>query len=337
MLLDILHYTGIVFFGMLVLIAFGATLIPISSSKEWYVRIFDYPRLQTFVIALIALGWYMWLYYIPGRNANIFIAFFAAVIIVQGYKAWPFTSFAAKQVQAANLLQVDACFISLYISNVLQENDKYHLTIQNIRSYQPDIVVTTETDHIWEEKLSVLHEQYPFRIAVPQDNQYGMHLFSKLPLRSEKSRYLVKEDIPSIRTELQLRDGTWITLFVVHPRPPTPTEADDSEDRDEEIILVAKEACKAKGGVIVAGDFNDVAWSATTRQFREVSGLKDPRRGRGFYNTYHAKYPIFRWPLDHIFHSTHFSLKLLQRASAVNSDHFPIYVQLAYEQEEKKV
>lgn len=330
MLLTILYYAEIFFFSLLVLIAVGATLLPIFTFKQWYVRMFDYPRLQTFVIAVLALAWYLFSFYAPGRNANIIIFIAILVIVVQAYKAWPYTKFAAKQVATAGLAHNDESFISLYISNVRQDNDQYHLTLNNIRSYDPDLIVTTETDDSWQEKLSVLHERYPYRIAVPQQNRYGMHLFSKMPLRNDSVRYLIKKDIPSISTQLQMRNGTWINLFVVHPRPPAPTEADDSEERDEEIIQVAQEVAKATGGTIVAGDFNDVAWSATTRQFQEVSGLLDPRRGRGFYNTFHASYPIFRWPLDHIFHSQHFHLKMIDRAPDVKSDHFPMFVQLVF-------
>ncbi len=333
---DILYYAGIFFFGLLVLIAVGATIMPLFTFKQWYVRIFDYPRLQTFAMAVIALAWYLLLYYAPGRNANIFIVLFILIIVVQAYKVWPYTRFASKQVANAGDVYNDSGLVSFYISNVLQDNKKYHLSIQNIRRHDPDLVITTETDPHWQEQLSVLHEHYPYRIAVPQKNRYGLHVFSKLPLRKEVVRYLIEDDIPSIRTEMQLREGTWITLFVVHPRPPAPNEGGDTEDRDEEIIHVAKEAAKTPGGIIVAGDFNDVAWSATTRRFQEVSGLLDPRLGRGFYNTFHAKYPIFRWPLDHVFHSPHFKLKILQRAAAVNSDHFPMYVQLVFEGSEIK-
>jgi len=162
-----------------------------------------------------------------------------------------------------------------------------------------------------------------------------MHLYSRFPLRETEVRYLLEEDIPSIRTGVKLASGEWITLFVVHPRPPVPGEASDSKERDAEIILVAREGRKEKGGVIIAGDFNDVAWSETTELFQEVSGFLDPRRGRGFYNTFHAKMPIFRWPLDHIFHSSHFKLVKMERVGKVNSDHFPMFVQLSFEPEEK--
>jgi endonuclease/exonuclease/phosphatase (EEP) superfamily protein YafD len=80
--------------------------------------------------------------------------------------------------------------------------------------------------------------------------------------------------------------------------------------------------------IIVAGDFNDVAWSHTTRLFQRLSGLLDPRVGRGLYNTFHADHPLLRFPLDHLFHSNHFTLGSFRRLRHIGSDHFPIYVEL---------
>ena len=79
---------------------------------------------------------------------------------------------------------------------------------------------------------------------------------------------------------------------------------------------------------IVMGDLNDVAWSRTTRLFQRISGLLDPRVGRHFVNTFHADYPLLRWSLDHIFHSTDFALVRMKRLPHIGSDHFPVYVVL---------
>lgn len=74
-----------------------------------------------------------------------------------------------------------------------------------------------------------------------------------------------------------------------------------------------------------------MAWSRTTNLFQKISGLLDPRIGRGLYNSFHAKYPFLRFPLDHVFHSNDFRLVKLKRMPHIGSDHFPIYVALSLE------
>lgn len=329
------HYFGLAIFGILALISILATLLPFIPSKVWWIRAFDYPRLQTFYIAVIGLTWFGVFYFKQETNGYIAAGLFIIVIIIQGYKAWPYTPFAKKEVLLSEGDPEDNTPLSLFICNVYQENKEYGAVLEKIQQFNPDLIITTESDSLWQEGLSSLTKDYPYLVPVPQANTYGMHLYSRLPLQNTDVRFLVEKDIPSIRTQVQLSSGEWITLFVVHPRPPGPSEAPDTEERDAELVMVAKEAREEKGGVLVAGDFNDVAWSETTKLFQEVSGLLDPRKGRGFFNTFHAKIPIFRWPLDHVFHSPHFKLDKLKRVGPVNSDHFPMYIKLSYEPEEK--
>jgi endonuclease/exonuclease/phosphatase (EEP) superfamily protein YafD len=118
----------------------------------------------------------------------------------------------------------------------------------------------------------------------------------------------------------------------LHPRPPEPIRDQDSKPRDAELVAVGR-AIRADGDrpTIVAGDLNDVAWSPTTELFLRLSGLLDPRVGRGFYNSFHADHVLVRYPLDHVFHSNHFTLTELRRLPHIGSDHFPMLIELCYE------
>jgi endonuclease/exonuclease/phosphatase (EEP) superfamily protein YafD len=157
-----------------------------------------------------------------------------------------------------------------------------------------------------------------------------MHLYSRFPLANSEVRYLVEDDVPSIRTTVVLPSGAKVLVHGLHPRPPAPGENATAKERDAELLLVAREIEEQPCTTIVAGDLNDVAWSTTSDQFRKTSGLLDPRRGRGFYNTFHAKLPFLRCPLDHIFHSTDLALLDLVRLPAFGSDHYPMYVALEH-------
>jgi endonuclease/exonuclease/phosphatase (EEP) superfamily protein YafD len=224
--------------------------------------------------------------------------------------------------------------ISVLTFNVLTPNRNVSALIDLVKIHQPDVLVTLESDAWWEDKLSAVETDMPFTIKCPLDNLYGMHVFSRLPLADEEICYLVEQDVPSIHATLELRTGDKVRMHFLHPAPPSPTENQESAERDAELVIVARSIAESDQPLIVAGDLNDVAWSATTRLFRKLSGLLDPRVGRGVFNTYHAKYLFVRWPLDHLFHSRHFTLRDIQRLPAIGSDHFPLLTRLSFTPEQ---
>ena len=173
-----------------------------------------------------------------------------------------------------------------------------------------------------------LEKDYPHCVKWPLDNLFGMHLYSRLPLNEAEAKYLVEDGIPSIHCKVQLPSGRQVNCHFLHPTPPVPEYSTESTPRDAELIVVAKSVQNKAEPIIVAGDLNDVAWSTTTRLFRKISGLLDPRIGRGLFNTFHAEYPLMRWPLDHLFHSRHFSVSKIKRMPYFGSDHFALFTEL---------
>ena len=318
---------------VLLIICLVATILPIFGFIEgWYIQIFDFPRLQILSAALIAIAIFVYFYFAHTKNAGW--AWIACLIIIgyQGYKLFPYTNFASKNAKDA-VGQLEKDNVSILVANVLMKNTEYDKMIASVNKHKPDIVIMLEPDKQWENALEGEMSDYK-KVSAPLDNTYGMIVYSKLPLSNTEIKYQIESDIPSVFTIAQ-HPNFKFRLYAIHPRPPFPTEASDSKERDAEIILTAKHAEKQELPVIVAGDFNDVSWSQTTNLFQEKSQLLDPREGRGFINTFSANNFILRWPLDHVFHSKEFQVLEIKRLEDIGSDHFPLWVKLSYNPQEQ--
>jgi endonuclease/exonuclease/phosphatase (EEP) superfamily protein YafD len=302
------------------------SVVPLIRSNRWYIRIFDYPRSQKFWVSITVFTVFVFLGDWDNNHHRVFLVLLFLNILYLLSQIWDYTPLASIQMKQNQDAAHDK--ISLFIANVFQDNRNADLCISSIRGNDPDIVLMVETDHRWLTDILPAMNDYPYRVLQPQDNTYGMILFSKLEIVKHSVRFLVEKDIPSVTAEIKTNEGQLFRLYCLHPKPPVPRESEESTERDAEILLVGKEARKCRIPVIVAGDLNDVAWSYTTNLFLKVSELLDPRIGRGFFSTFHASYRLFRWPLDHVFCSSHFYLSQLKRLPAIESDHFPIFIEV---------
>ena len=289
----------------------------------------DFPRLQLASITLCLL-----LIQIACLDLDKSFSW-AAIITAAACLAWhlwwiaPYTRLWPVEVPAATGTDANRQ-LSIITSNVLTPNRNAHALLELVAQYKPDILLTLESDQWWQTHLDTLETEMPHSVKCPLDNLYGMHIYSRLPLSEVETSFLVQENVPSVHALLTLRTGDTIRMHFLHPAPPSPTENTKSKQRDAELVIVARSVADTDHPVIVTGDLNDVAWSPTTRLFRKLSGLLDPRVGRGMFNTFHADYWFMRWPLDHLFHSRHFSVVSLKRLPSIGSDHFPLLACLSY-------
>ena len=311
------------------------TLIPLIRCDNWYFRIFEYPRLQKLAAVLFVTGCYLSMFPTDSIREYIFLTVSVLMIGYLFYQVLPFTPFTKTQLVRCTTTS-DANRIKLFIANVYQYNKDTETCLNMLKKCDPDVIMLVETDGHWADQISALDAEYEYQVKVPLENTYGMMLYSRFELIGSQIKFLVEKDVPSIHTQIKLPSGKVIRLYCVHPTPPVPQENPRSTERDKELLLIAEEVKKCREPVVVAGDLNDVAWSYTTDLFSKTSGLLDPRRGRGFYNTFHAKYFFLRFPLDHVFCSTDFTLVSIRRMPHIGSDHFPMYIQLQYEEEAKQ-
>ncbi|WP_299666418.1 endonuclease/exonuclease/phosphatase family protein [uncultured Polaribacter sp.] len=312
------------------IVAIILTITPYIPVDYWWIRMFDFPHTQLTMLTSIAILVYLIKFDV--KNSKDY-AFISVLIFCCGYqfvKIYPYTPLATVEVFDSSAESHQK--LKIFTANVLQENEKSHLLIQEIETLNPDIILLTEVNKRWLKSLhSTINKAYAFKYEIPLENAYGMALYSKLELVNPTTKFLVADSIPSIHTKALLKSGDVIQLYAIHPTPPVPQENMMSTDRDAEMMMVAKMSLASELPVIVFGDFNDVAWSVTSKLFANVSGLLDARIGRGMFNTYSARSYILKWPLDHIFISSEFRVQKIEVRDDIFSDHYPLYTEFTYE------
>lgn len=312
----------------LAVIALAVSVCPFIPSGAWWIRVWDFPRVQlgafcaacAVVTALTAPPW--------SAMLAVVLALFTLMALWQFSHAMPYT-----RVWRPAIRPSSEHGVSLLVTNVQVDNPRRDAVALMIQDVDPDLLVLIETDEEWLRALDRIRPRYPHREEEPLPEGRGIALWSKLPLESSTVRRVLSQKRPSVHADALLPDGRRLRLVCVHPAPPGLPRGDgeryDSRVRDAELIRIAREVERDRDHPwVVAGDFNDVAWSRTTRLFERISGLSDPRVGRGLFSTYHARYPLFRYPLDHVFVSPSISLHRIDRVRTPGSDHLAIFADL---------
>ncbi len=296
-------------------------LFSLTAWDQWWIRIFDYPREQialastvVLVLSVLALAW-------RKTWVKVYLALLALGVGYQLYVLAPYTAVFPEAIPA-RAAAAPGQEVALMVANVKMDNREADSFLALVDEYDPDVILVMEPDAWWNEQLQPLAESYPHTLEQPQDNYYGISLYSRLPLEEAEIRYIQYEDVPAVYAVLSPPGGQAIVFYGLHPRPPLPDNSVTAADR--ELFRVARQVQDRSRPVIVAGDFNDVPWSYTVETFQQISGLDGLRVGRGFYNTYDAHNPLLQMPLDHIFLSEELEVARFERLPAYSSDHFAL-------------
>lgn len=299
------------------------SVLPFINHQHWMFRVWEFGRIQLTVLQLITLA--LGITFVADKSAVFWgiVLIHLGLIINNIIILLPYTTAYRRNTPAG--IAKHSRTISIISVNVYQFNDRYAELIKLVREVQPDILLTMESNQAWEEAMVEIEEDYPNVKKVALENTYGIHFYTKLPTKFIKVNYFVADDLPSIEASLIIDKDRTFTFFGVHPPPPSPTEEDNSKERDGELLSVGKKVKKMKEPVIVVGDFNNVAWAKSSILFRKTSGLIDPRIGRGFVSTFHAKYKMLRFPIDLFFHSTDIFVEDFKTLRPIGSDHLPLF------------
>ena len=311
----------IAFYSLSTLLIF-ASLIPLVGNQHWFFRIFDFGKVQIFVLQLIVLV--LAFTFVPRTIYFwIFQAALVCCMIYEIYLLFPYTPF--YKIEKKVKTEKSSESIKVISTNIYQFNKEYDRFLKFLENENPDIILTMESNKDWEHALQALKPDYPYFCEIALENTYGMHLYSKIEMTDCQKHYFVADDIPSIEATFKTKDGFEFVFFGVHPPPPSPTEEENAKERDGELLSVAKKVKEDRKPAVVIGDFNNVAWAKSSVLFRKTSETIDPRIGRGLISTFHAKYRLLRFPIDQMFHTTDIFVEELKAMPTVGSDHLPLY------------
>lgn len=304
----------------------AVTLLPLSSSRRWWIRIWDFPRLHIAGACALLLP----LTPLLDRPLSWIVAAGAlAGVAWQLSWIWPFTPFARSEVRLAP----DAPDgVTLLAVNVLQENAEHDRVLRLVDQVDPDVLLLMETDSRWMAALEPMLAAYPTVVRDPRDDFYGMVFATRLETAEAKVVRLTHDETPTLFAEIKAPNGREFVYIGLHPQPPTPDGA-DTDERDAQIAYAARFARRDDRPLVAMGDFNEAAWSLSAQEFRRVGGYVDPRRGRGFFSSFHAEHPLIRAPIDQVYVTADIAVVGIALGPRVGSDHFPLIARLRFEPE----
>lgn len=227
---------------------------------------------------------------------------------------------------------------SLLLTNVLSSNHSYDALLKIIKLKQADIIVVLELTPLWEYELKTIGKQYPYQKLIPRRDNFGIGLYSKYPLKNIKVIDFASNDIPSITASIQFNKNH-LNIIATHPIPPFNESFANQQKIHLESLALFTQSKKAKihskdvSLIVVAGDLNSTQWSPSYRKLIDSTDLINTRQGKGIYPSWSAGGlvgDLLQIPLDHVLVSKNIHAQKFEKLDSIDSDHFPIYLELRF-------
>ncbi|MFZ5949944.1 MAG: endonuclease/exonuclease/phosphatase family protein, partial [Candidatus Rifleibacteriota bacterium] len=202
-----------------------------------------------------------------------------------------------------------------------------------IEEQQPDLIILQEISSRWLTDIAELQKNYPFSISRPREDNFGIALFSRVPLPASQVIDIGQTGIPSIETKLSL-DSSEIHVLAVHPTPPIGHEM--TSRRNFMLAELGEIAAKRNSPLIIIGDLNTSPWGYHFKNMIEKGGLLDSAFGCGIQPTWPSNNFLLQIPIDHFLHSS--EIRVLSRliCKDTGSDHFGLIVEFCLSKTEAK-
>lgn len=284
------------------------TLIP---ADHFALQLFSHFRLQYFVVSLLLI-----LVFVPLRS-YVYGGALLLVCLVNASLVLPWYFDAENSETGTNL--------TLLLANVLSSNAEYERLFDLAEAENTDIVVLLEVSPDWLIELAALRSGYPYSYAEARDGNFGIALFSRLPINSVHHVDSPPFGYPTINASLTFGEES---LHLVATHPMIPVSKRFYEARNEQLESLPGLLQKPAGATILIGDLNTGMWEPNYRALVKATGLKNVRQGFGILPTWPTFMPFAMIPIDHVLVSEEIGVKSVRTGRRIGSDHLPLIVTL---------
>lgn len=220
--------------------------------------------------------------------------------------------------QTSNYAAVSETDFSIAHFNVLKYNNNHADIISAALSSEATMLSFNEVTQNWAAALEKgLLQDYPFQFILPQNNSFGIALFSKTPISEPQVHW--QHAIPFVSGYINV-DYQSVFFVAAHTIPPTNKAAYYS--RNEELRRIEKMLATHNGPKILVGDLNTVSWSEPLVAIKKNARMADSRIGLS--PTYPSWNKFLRIPIDHILYSSEMTCTEFNAVWAEGSDHLGI-------------
>jgi endonuclease/exonuclease/phosphatase (EEP) superfamily protein YafD len=212
--------------------------------------------------------------------------------------------------------------------NVFAGNPEKARVLAYLRSTDADLFFLMEVDADWAAVLSEFAATHPHHLLWPREDNFGLALFSRVPLQSLEVLHTSERGTPSIRARLT-HAGRELTILGVHPPPPLGAQM--SQIRDTQLADTAALVASLDAPVLVVGDLNATPWSNGLRILRDGSTLDDHSADPSWTPTWNAWTPL-AIPIDLALTTPPLAVAHRQIGPDVASDHRPQILDVGWQE-----
>jgi endonuclease/exonuclease/phosphatase (EEP) superfamily protein YafD len=303
------------FVDILLLLALGGTWLGLLGRFHWALDLFSHFRWQYLLICVVGVAWSLALKrprWIQALCLASLLVNAAALFLAKGDPAYATT---------------DGPHLRVVSLNVQAGNPDKAQVLEYLRATDADLFFLMEVDAEWAAALAELAATHPHHLEWPQEDNFGLAFFSRVPLQSLEVIHTSQRGPPSIRARLT-HAGRELAILGIHPPPPIGRRL--SQIRDTQLADTAALVASLDVPVLVVGDLNATPWSHGLRLLRDGTTLDHRSPDPSWTPTWNVAF-VFPIPIDHALVTPPLVVARRKIGPEVGSDHRPQILDIGWQ------